>query len=219
MVSMATGKRAARIENLCLFMPQTPQLFGSTIVASSNRSGMFRRLGSGRRTIKHHASRPCGHDSTRGVPGEPWGRFTGRKRLMSELDSRQIDEINALLAVAESKSFVGAGRLVQRDPSIISKRIIAFEKRLGVRLLERTTRQVRLTEIGATLVERLRGARDLIAEAVQDASSGATQLRGKSRLAFPGAMGRLWIGPMLSEFLALQPMLIVEVRRPDLRGL
>jgi DNA-binding transcriptional LysR family regulator len=130
---------------------------------------------------------------------------------MNELDSRQIEEINALLAVAEGKSFVGAGRLIQRDPSIISKRILALEKRLGVRLLERTTRQVRLTDVGAALVERLHGVHALIADAVQDASAGATQLRGKLRLACPGAMGRLWISHMLCEFVTLHPMLIVEV--------
>ena len=129
---------------------------------------------------------------------------------MNELDSRHIDEIAAFLAVAAEKSFVGAGRSIQRHPTIISKRIAALERRLGVRLIERTTRQVRLTEAGVRLAERLRSARALIAEAEQEASTGAAELRGKLRLAFPAAMGRLWLTPMLPEFLIAHPLLSVE---------
>jgi DNA-binding transcriptional LysR family regulator len=110
---------------------------------------------------------------------------------MNDLDSRHVDELAALLAVAREESFVGAGRSLQRHATIVSKRIAALERRLGVRLLERTTRRVRLTEAGARLAERLRSARNLILEAEQEASAGAAELHGKLRLAFPASMGRL----------------------------
>jgi DNA-binding transcriptional LysR family regulator len=74
---------------------------------------------------------------------------------MRGLDGQHVDEVAAFLAVAAEKSFVGAGRLIQRHPPVVSKRVAALEGRLGVRLLERTTRQVRLTEAGAHLAERL----------------------------------------------------------------
>lgn len=61
------------------------------------------------------------------------------------LDNRHSDEIAALLAVADEGSFVAAGRRLQRHPSIVSKRVAAMEARLGVRLIERSTRQVRLS--------------------------------------------------------------------------
>lgn len=56
------------------------------------------------------------------------------------LDSQHSDEIAAFLAVASQGSFVAAGRLLQRHPTVISKRLAAMEKRLGVRLMERSTR-------------------------------------------------------------------------------
>lgn len=121
------------------------------------------------------------------------------------LDSRHSDEIAAFLAVAGQGSFVAAGKLLQRHPTVISKRLGAMEKRLGVRLMERSTRQVKITPVGAILEQRLRSALELIAEAQQQAISGAAEVRGVLRLALPAAMGRLWIGPMLPEFLSQHP--------------
>src|SRR5450830_1860204 len=121
------------------------------------------------------------------------------------LDNRHTDEIAALLAVAAEGSFVAAGRLLQRHPSVVSKRLAAMEKRLGVRLIERSTRHVRMTDAGRALVDRLRSAIGSITEAEQEASSGAAEIRGVLRVALPAAMGRLWIGPMLPEFLRAHP--------------
>ncbi|MDN5843946.1 MAG: LysR family transcriptional regulator [Alcaligenaceae bacterium] len=121
------------------------------------------------------------------------------------LDSRHSDEIAAFLAVAAQGSFVAAGRLLQRHPTVISKRLAAMEKRLGVRLVERSTRQVRITDVGVKLEQRLRAAIGLIAEAEQQAGSGAAEVRGILRLALPAAMGRLWLGPLLPEFLKAYP--------------
>lgn len=121
------------------------------------------------------------------------------------LDSSQSDEIAALLAVASEGSFVAAGRLLQRHPTVVSKRVAALEKRLGVRLIERSTRQVRMTSAGAQLEQRLRAAIGAINEAEQEASSGAAEVRGILRLALPASMGRLWLAPMLPEFLKAHP--------------
>ncbi|MBD8473438.1 LysR family transcriptional regulator [Pseudomonas sp. CFBP 8770] len=121
------------------------------------------------------------------------------------LDSQHSDEIAAFLAVASQGSFVAAGRLLQRHPTVISKRLAAMEKRLGVRLMERSTRQVRITEVGAKLEQRLRAALSQIVEAEQQATSGVAQVRGVLRLALPAAMGRLWVAPLLPEFLSAHP--------------
>lgn len=121
------------------------------------------------------------------------------------LENRHSDEIAALLAVASEGSFVAAGRHLQRHPSIVSKRVAAMEGRLGVRLIERSTRQVRLTHAGAQLVERLCTALALISEAQQEASLEAVEVRGTLRLALPATMGRLWLAPMLPDFLRNHP--------------
>ncbi len=126
-------------------------------------------------------------------------------------DSRHADELSTLLALESEGSFVAAARLLERHPTILSKRLSALEARLGVRLIERSTRQLSLTDAGRTLVKRLRQAADLIGEAEQEAAMGAAQVRGILRLAVPGAMGRLWLAPRLPAFLAQHPGLRLEV--------
>jgi DNA-binding transcriptional LysR family regulator len=130
---------------------------------------------------------------------------------MTDLDSNRIDELAALLAVAREGTFVAAGRSLQRHATIISRRIAALEARLGVRLIERTTRHVRLTEAGERLAARVRSASEVILDAEVEASANAADLRGRLRLAFPAALGRQWLAPLLPAFLARYPALMVEV--------
>jgi DNA-binding transcriptional LysR family regulator len=130
---------------------------------------------------------------------------------MDPFDSRQADEIGALLALAEQGSFAGAGKILRRHPSVLSKRISALESRLGVRLVERTTRQVRLTEVGAHFVEKLRIATKLFAEAEHEATLGAEQLNGTLRISLPSAMGRMWLSPLIAEFMVAYPGISIEM--------
>jgi DNA-binding transcriptional LysR family regulator len=130
---------------------------------------------------------------------------------MDLFDSRQADELATLLALAEHGSFAAAGRAVQRHPSVLSKRLGALEQRLGVRLVERTTRQLRFTDEGQRLVERLRQAASLIAEAQDQATRSAAQVQGRLKLAVPAAMGRLWLSPILSRFVLDHPQVTLEV--------
>jgi DNA-binding transcriptional LysR family regulator len=132
------------------------------------------------------------------------------------------DELTALLAVATEGSFVAAARFLERDPTIISKRIASLEQRVGVRLLQRTTRQVRLTEAGTRLAERVKLAQSIILEAEAEASTEALELRGTLRLAFPAALGRMWLAPLIPEFLKRYPALQLDIdyseRYTDLIG-
>lgn len=130
---------------------------------------------------------------------------------MDLFDSRQADELATLLALAEHGSFAAAGRALQRHPSVLSKRLGALEQRLGVRLVERTTRQLRFTDEGQRLVERLRRAASLIAEAQDEASRSAALVQGRLKLAVPAAMGRLWLSPILSRFVLEHPQVTLEV--------
>ncbi|HEF4760243.1 TPA: LysR family transcriptional regulator [Pseudomonas putida] len=130
---------------------------------------------------------------------------------MDLFDSRQADELATLLALSEHGSFAAAGRVLQRHPSVLSKRLSALEKRLGIRLVERTTRQLRFTDEGERLVSQLRQAVNLITQAEQDAAQGAALVRGRLRIALPAAMGRLWLGSMVSEFALAYPEVSLEV--------
>lgn len=97
------------------------------------------------------------------------------------LEQARTDELAALVAVAREGSFVAAASVLRRHPTIVSKRIAALERRLGVRLLERTTRQIRLTEAGARLAERIQNATNAIFEAEQEAAAGGIELKGRLR--------------------------------------
>ncbi|MBV7547366.1 LysR family transcriptional regulator [Pseudomonas sp. PDM26] len=130
---------------------------------------------------------------------------------MDLFDSRQADEIATILALSEHGSFTAAGRMLQRHPSVLSKRLSALETRLGIRLIERTTRQLRFTDEGERLVSRLRHAITMIEEAEQDAALSAVQVRGRLRIALPAAMGRIWLSSMLSEFALAHPEVSIEV--------
>ncbi|WP_349962956.1 LysR family transcriptional regulator [Rhizobium sp. ZPR3] len=130
---------------------------------------------------------------------------------MDSFVSTQIDELSALLALSRKGSFVGAGRLINKHASVISKRIVALEERLGVRLVERTTRQVKLTEAGEKLASEVLAAQQLIADAEQAASEGAAEPKGRLRLALPAAMGRKWIAPLLPDFLLSYPQVELDV--------
>lgn len=132
-----------------------------------------------------------------------------------QVNANQLDELAALMTLEEVGSFVGAGRALERHPSVISKRIAALEVRLGVRLVERSTRNVRFTEPGLRLAESVRAANALLHEAQEEASRGAKQLKGRLRIALPAAMGRIWLSPLLPAFLALYPGIQLDVDFSD----
>ncbi|QIL78527.1 LysR family transcriptional regulator [Diaphorobacter sp. HDW4A] len=134
---------------------------------------------------------------------------------MFATDSQHADELATLLALAEKGTFVAAGDLLQRHPSVLTKRLKTLEHRLGVRLVERTTRRLHLTQEGERLVQRLREAQSLISEAEAEASQGAVQARGRLRVSIPAAMGRRVLAPMLAEFSLAHPEVVLELEYAD----
>ncbi|MER8883527.1 LysR family transcriptional regulator [Mesorhizobium sp. M0408] len=120
-------------------------------------------------------------------------------------------EMAAFAAIAEARSFTKAAARIGRDATILSRRLASLEERLGVRLLHRTTRSVSLTEAGSEFLVRVRTILAAVdeAEAVASAHAGGGP-RGVLRLALPGSFGRMWIGPLLPQFLAEFPDVRIE---------
>ncbi len=131
------------------------------------------------------------------------------------MDGARMDEIAAFLAVLEARSFTGAGRTIGRDASILSRRVNALEARLGIRLLERSTRKVAPTAAGSRLSERMRSALSTMREAEVEASQTGGVATGVLRLAVPATFGRLWIAPMLPEFVRAYPGVSIDVEYSD----
>lgn len=134
---------------------------------------------------------------------------------MNLFDSQQADELGTLLAIAESGSFAAASRTQNRHPSVLSKRLSSLERRLGIRLVERTTRQLRLTDEGMRLVEKVRQATDLLIGAQNEASESATHVRGRLRLSLPAVMGRQWLSQIVAGFSLAYPDVKLDVEYSD----
>ncbi|MET3666554.1 LysR substrate-binding domain-containing protein [Caulobacter sp. 1776] len=122
-----------------------------------------------------------------------------------------VAEIAAFVALAEAGSFAAAAARLGRDPTIVSRRVQALEARLGVRLAERTTRQVALTEAGTAYLGRVRP----LLEALEEANSEAAEIahgdpQGRLRLSLPASFGRMWLAPLIAEFLEQHPRIRVE---------
>lgn len=134
---------------------------------------------------------------------------------MQDFTGRDMDEITAFLAVAETGAFARAARRLERDPTVLSRRISALEARLGVRLIERSTRKLALTEAGRSFAHRARAALAGLEEAEQEAREAAQRVTGTLRLALPAAFGRMWVAPLLPEFLQRHPGLRLEASFED----
>lgn len=126
-----------------------------------------------------------------------------------------FDQVAAFLATVEHQGFTAAGAAMNRDGSLVSRRVTALEKRLGVRLLERTTRRVALTEVGEAYYQRMRKAVQAMGEIDAEATEAAGSVRGTLRLSLPATFGRMWIAPILPAFLRQHPALSVEAHYED----
>jgi DNA-binding transcriptional LysR family regulator len=131
------------------------------------------------------------------------------------MDAVEASQIEAFLAVIETGGFSAAGRKIGRDGSVVSRRVAALETRLGIRLLERSTRRVTPTEAGDRFRGRIREAADIVRAAEDEARNMAASPTGLLRLSLPLAFGRMWIAPRLPEFLAQYPSLRVEACYTD----
>jgi len=117
--------------------------------------------------------------------------------------------------VVEARSFSAAARSLGMSKSAVSKQVARLEDRLGARLLNRTTRRLSLTEVGAAFYERC--AR--IVSELEEAELAVTQLssepRGTLKLNAPVTFGQLQIAPAVPELLARHPELRIDMLLSD----
>jgi DNA-binding transcriptional LysR family regulator len=126
-----------------------------------------------------------------------------------------LELLSAFGAVAETGSFTAAAKRLDRDASIISRRVSQLEQQLGVRLLSRTTRRVALTEAGALYHRRIQGILEELSDATREAMDVAGSPQGLLRVSLPVTFGRQWITPLLPDFLARYPQIRIDARFSD----
>ncbi|MGO8909400.1 MAG: LysR family transcriptional regulator [Bradyrhizobium sp.] len=127
----------------------------------------------------------------------------------------RIDAMQAFVAVADLHGFAPAARKLGLSPSGVTRLIAALEERLGARLLQRTTRSVALTDVGARYLER---ARRILAdvEEAEGAAEGERLLpRGRLVVSAPIGFGRLHVSPVTSEYLKRYPEVSCDLRLSD----
>ncbi|WP_371227794.1 LysR substrate-binding domain-containing protein [Pseudomonas sp. QE6] len=134
-----------------------------------------------------------------------------------------MEDLNSLYyftQVVEHGGFASAGRALDMPKSKLSRRIAELEERLGVRLLQRTSRHCSLTEIGQAYYQRCLAMRVEAEGAAEVIERNRSEPRGLVRLACPTTLLNSWVGPMLSRYMLEYPAveLFIEStnRRVDL---
>src|ERR1700754_942149 len=119
--------------------------------------------------------------------------------------SDDLSGLRALLAVADKRSFTAAAAMLRVTPSAVSQTVRALEQRVGVRLLQRTTRSVGLTEAGSRFIACLRPAMAAVRSAVDSLSELRNRPAGLLRLTLPRLGYEQVLAPRLPAFLATYP--------------
>ena len=123
----------------------------------------------------------------------------------------EFAELKAFAAVVERARFARAAEHLGLSPSALSQTIRQLEARLGVRLLNRTTRSVAPTAVGAHLHERIAPLIREMDEAVAEASATAGQTRGTLRINTLGMAARQIIAPRLARFHRSHPDVVLDI--------
>jgi len=130
---------------------------------------------------------------------------------------QDLNEIAIFARVVKEESFTKAARSLGLPKSTVSERVSRLEERLGVRLLERSTRHVRPTAAGAAYYER---AARVVAE-IEEANAAVTDIhrspKGLLRIGSPLLFGHAFLGDFVAEFLVAHPEVEVELIVADRR--
>lgn len=129
---------------------------------------------------------------------------------------KDLNELQFFVQVSQTQSFTTAAKRLGVPKSSVSRAVLRLERRLGIQLVERTTRRVALTEAGAIYLERCQRALEEVEQA--DLLIGAIQAtpRGRLRVGAPSVFARSILGPILGEFLTLYPELRLQLQLLDI---
>ncbi len=127
----------------------------------------------------------------------------------------QMEDMAVFTLVVEQGSFSGAARRLGLVKSAVSKRVDRLERRLGVKLLQRSTRALSMTEAGQALHARAQQSMALLEEARNELANLHQAPRGLLRVTASVAFGRLCVAPLLPDFLKAYPDVRVQLALLD----
>jgi DNA-binding transcriptional LysR family regulator len=132
-----------------------------------------------------------------------------------------LNDIRVFVEVVKAQSFTGAGRTLGMPRSTVSRRIAKLERRLGARLLHRTTRRLQLTDIGSSYYDQCAQSLDGIDEAEAHVRASHDTPRGRLRVTAPHDLGH-HLAPVVKRFIERHPEVTIDVelsqRMVDLVG-
>ena len=137
---------------------------------------------------------------------------------MAGFDKSILDGVGVMAAIVDAKSFAAAGDALDMTQSGVSRAVGRLEARLGVRVFDRTTRSVRLTDEGRRFHEQVMPLLGALQDATASASRGAASIRGRLRINVDPYYARLVLVPRLGELLDAHPELSVELHARDELG-
>ncbi|HEX7969963.1 MAG TPA: LysR family transcriptional regulator, partial [Stellaceae bacterium] len=126
----------------------------------------------------------------------------------------RITSMTAFVQVVDQGSFSGAAKRLELSPAMVTSHVQSLEKRLGIQLLNRTTRKVSVTEAGRAFYER---CIQILAE-VEEAEAAASELhstpRGRLRVNTSAALARV-VAPLIAEYVAMYPEVSFDLIMTD----
>lgn len=129
--------------------------------------------------------------------------------------SERLKGIDVFVCVADSGSFKTAAERMNLTGSAISKSIARLEGRLGIRLFDRTTRRLTMTDAGSAFYRTCTGVLASLEEAELSLHAETTELRGRVRIDLPAAFGRLQALPVILRFVQDHALLLAHISFSD----
>ncbi|MDW3681930.1 LysR family transcriptional regulator [Cupriavidus sp. CV2] len=133
-------------------------------------------------------------------------------------DERMLDGIGVLMAVVDHGSFARASASLDMTQSGVSRAIARLENRLGIRLFDRTTRSVTLTDDGRRFFDDIVPLLAQLEETTAGAAQGVAAVRGRLRVNVDPLFSRLVLGPQLGSFVEAHPHLTLDLVMRDHLG-
>jgi len=135
-------------------------------------------------------------------------------------NSKQLARLMAFTQVAQKQSFTKAAEYLQISKSAVSQQVSLLEKELGTRLLNRTTREISLTAIGESLLERCTVLQDQLALIFSDLAEAELSPKGRFAITYPHSLESTVILPAIeqlcTEFPNLEPVLMADDKPLDI---
>jgi DNA-binding transcriptional LysR family regulator len=132
-------------------------------------------------------------------------------------DTRLLTGVGVMAAVTEAGNFARAAEILGLTPSGVSRAVARLEARIGIRLFDRTPRDVCLTEEGRRFHARVMPLLAGLDEAAAEASGAAAEVRGRLRVSVDPWFARMVLAPDLQRFLVRHPLLSVDFSTSNYR--